>query len=207
MSIETLAPRGRVTTVDLRSGVRVEVITVLWMAAEAAVALVAGVMAGSLLLTAFGLDSVIELISGAVLLRRLQAEANDASLGAVELAERLAAWVTGISLGLLCLYVLAGSIAGLVLAIHPEHSLPGIALSVAAVIAMPVLAWRKRTIAERIQSQALRADAACSMTCAWMAATLLVGLAASALFGWWWADSLAALAFLVWLVPETREAL
>jgi divalent metal cation (Fe/Co/Zn/Cd) transporter len=72
---------------------------------------------------------------------------------------------------------------------------------------MPLLAWRKRTIAARLESAALRGDAACSMTCAYMAATLLVGLVLTAALGWWWADSMAALAFLYWLQGEAREAL
>jgi divalent metal cation (Fe/Co/Zn/Cd) transporter len=72
---------------------------------------------------------------------------------------------------------------------------------------MPVLAWRKRAIAAPLGSAALRGDAACSITCAYMAATLLVELTLNALFGWWWADSLAALGLLVWLVPEAHEAI
>ena len=74
-------------------------------------------------------------------------------------------------------------------------------------VAMPVLAWRKRAIAAPLGSAALRGDAACSITCAYMAGTLLVGLTLTALFGWWWADSLAALGLLLWLVPEAREAI
>jgi divalent metal cation (Fe/Co/Zn/Cd) transporter len=80
-------------------------------------------------------------------------------------------------------------------------------LALVAVVAMPVLAWRKRAIAAPLGSAALRGDAACSITCAYMAGTLLVGLTLTALFGWWWADSLAALGLLVWLVPEAREAI
>jgi len=72
---------------------------------------------------------------------------------------------------------------------------------------MPLLAWRKRRIATKLGSAALRGDAACSITCAYVAATLLAGLLLNAVFGWWWADSLAALALLWWLVPEAREAL
>ena len=80
-------------------------------------------------------------------------------------------------------------------------------LSLIAVAGMPVLARRKRTIAARIGSAALRGDAACSITCAYMAATLLVGLVLTTLVRWWWADSLAALGLLYWLSKEAREAL
>jgi divalent metal cation (Fe/Co/Zn/Cd) transporter len=80
-------------------------------------------------------------------------------------------------------------------------------LAIAAVIVMPLLVRSKRRIASEIGSAALRADAACSLTCAYMAATLLVGLALTTILGWWWADSVAALALLYWIVPEAREAL
>lgn len=74
-------------------------------------------------------------------------------------------------------------------------------------LSLPLLARCKRTIAARIDSAALRGDAACSITCAYMAGTLLVGLALNAAFRWWWVDSIAALALLYWLIPEAREAL
>jgi divalent metal cation (Fe/Co/Zn/Cd) transporter len=177
------------------------------MLVEAAVAIGAGIAAHSVLLLAFGIDSVIELASGAILLWRLATEARGDSLERVEWAERLASWGVGIALVLLCVYVLASGIAGLLVHNQPERSPIGIGLAVAALLVMPLLAQRKRMLAERLSSPALRGDAACSITCAYMAATLLFGLALNALFGWWWADSLAALALLVWLVPEARETL
>jgi divalent metal cation (Fe/Co/Zn/Cd) transporter len=189
------------------SGVRIELITVGWMTIEAVVAIVAGVVARSVLLTAFGLDSVIELVTGAVLLWRLATEARGASLERVERAENRAAWVAGIGLVLLCGYVVATAATGLVVGVRAQESPVGIALAVAALLIMPVLAWRKRVIATQLGSAALRGDAACSMTCAYMAGTLLVGLLLNAAFGWWWADSIAALALLYWLIPEAREAL
>src|SRR5437588_2507124 len=89
----------------IRAGVRVEQITIGWMALEAVVAIGAGLLAHSVLLTAFGLDSVIELITGGVLLWRLSTEARGGALERVERAENRAAWVTGIALLLLCLYI------------------------------------------------------------------------------------------------------
>ena len=191
----------------IRAGVRVEQITVGWMALEAAVAIGAGVLAHSVLLTAFGLDSVIELITGGVLLWRLSTEARGGTLERVERAENRAAWVTGIALLLLCLYIVAS--AGVSLWTHrqPESAPVGIALALVALVGMPLLARRKRAIATRIDSAALRGDAACSITCAYMAGTLLVGLVLTAVLGWWWADSVAALALLYWLQREAREAL
>ncbi len=192
---------------DVRSGVRVEVITVVWMVAEAVAALTAGMIAHSLLLVAFGLDSVIELVTAGVLLWRLMTEVRESSLDRVEHAENRAAWITGMSLALLCGYVVVSAVAGLVFHHEADRSPVGLALALGAMIVMPVLAWQKRNIAAGIESAAFRADAACSMTCAYMAATLLIGLGLNTLFGWWWAEHLASLAFLFWLVRETREAL
>lgn len=193
--------------VAARAGVRIEQITLVWMTLEALIAIGSGILARSLLLTAFGIDSVIELITGGILLWRLSAEARGGSLERVERAENRAAWVTGIALVLLCLYIIASAGAGLLLHNRPETSPVGIALALVAVAGMPLLARRKRAIAARLGSAALRGDAACSLTCAYMAVTLLAGLVLTAAFGWWWADSVAALAFLYWLQREAREAL
>ncbi len=192
---------------QVRAGVRVEMVTVVWMVIEAVVAIGAGVLAASVLLTAFGIDSVIELVTGGALLWRLATEARGGDLARVERAENRAAWVTGIGLVALCLYVVASVAFGLLTHSKPEGSPVGIGLSIAALVIMPILAWRKRTIAARIDSAALRGDAACSLTCAYMAGALLVGLALNAAFQWWWADSVAALGLLYWLIPEAREAL
>jgi divalent metal cation (Fe/Co/Zn/Cd) transporter len=192
---------------DLQAGVRIEIVTVVWMTVEALIAIAAGILARSVLLTAFGFDSVIELVSGGALLWRLATEARGRSLARVERAENRAAWIAGIGLVLLCVYVVATSALSLWSYNHPDRSLVGIGLAMVALVLMPVLVWQKRRIAARINSPALRADAACSLTCAYMAATLLVGLALTALFGWWWTDALAALALLYWIVPEAREAL
>jgi divalent metal cation (Fe/Co/Zn/Cd) transporter len=187
--------------------VRIEIFTLIWMIVEAVVSVVAGVVAGSLLLTAFGIDSVIELISGAILLWRLSVEARGGNAERVERAEGRAAWVVAAALALLCLYVLASAIYGLVARAKPESSPVGIAVSAAAVVVMPWLAWTKRRLAVRLDSGALRGDAASSLTCGYMAATVLVGLVLNALLGWWWAEDAAALVFLFWLAGETREAL
>jgi divalent metal cation (Fe/Co/Zn/Cd) transporter len=201
MSIE--ASRAK----DVRSGVQLEVFTVIWMVVEAVVSLGAGILAGSALLTAFGLDSVIELVSGAILLWRLLVEARGGDAERVEQAEHRAAWVVFISLALLCVYVLVTAVYGLITKAQPEGSLTGIAIAAAAVLVMPFLAFSKRRLATRLDSGALRGDADSSLTCAYMAATVLVGLLANALFHWWWAEDVAALVFLFWLVQETREVL
>jgi hypothetical protein len=127
-----------------RAGVRIEQITIGWMTIEALVAIGSGLRAHSILLTAFGLDSVIELVTGGVLLWRLSTEAHGASMARVERAENRAAWVTGFGLILLCLYLIVSAGAGLLLQDRPEASPVGIGLALAAVVGMPLLAWRKR---------------------------------------------------------------
>lgn len=116
-------------------------------------------------------------------------------------------WVVSVALALLCLYVLVTAILGLVLRSHPEGSPLGIAISAAAVLVMPWLWFTKRRIATRISSGALGGDAASSLTCGYMAGAVLVGVLLNALFHWWWAEDVAALVFLFFLIAETREAL
>ena len=191
---------------EIRSGVRIEVITIIWMVIEMAVSIGAGIAARSILLAAFGIDSLIELISGSVLLWRFMVESRGGSLEKVELAEHRSAWIVAITLGLLCVYVLISSVFGLVTRSRPESSMIGIGVSALAVLIMPYLAVTKRRIAKHIHSDAMAGDAINSITCAGMAGTVLVGLALNALFGWWWIEYLAALVFLAWLVRETVEA-
>lgn len=189
-----------------QAGVRIEQLTVGWMIVEAILSIGAGIVARSLLLVAFGLDSVIEVVSGGILLWRLSVQARGASLTQVEGAERRAAWIVALSLMVLVLYIVVSAGLGLLTQAKPDTSVVGLVVATTAVIGMPFLARRKRQIATQLNSAALRGDAACSLTCAAMAAALFVGLAVNALFGWWWADSVAAAAFLIWLVPEARHA-
>ncbi|HEX7592814.1 MAG TPA: cation transporter [Anaerolineae bacterium] len=203
--METARPPGRPAA--LQTGIRIEIVTLIWMTVEAAVALAAGAMAGSILLIAFGADSVIELISGVVLLWRFSIESRGSDAARIERVERRATWVSATLLALLCLYVAITVAVGLVWRVEPESSFSGILVSVGAIIIMPLLARTKRGVNTRLASAALRADIAESITCAYMAATVLFGLALNAALGWWWAEYVAAIVFLYWLFGETREAL
>ena len=191
---------------EIRSGIQIEVITILWMAIEMVVAIGAGIAARSILLTAFGIDSLIELISGGILLWRLLIESRGDDLESVERAEHRAAWIVAITLALLCAYVLLSSAFGLITHSKPESSIIGIGVSATAILIMPYLAVTKRRIAKRIKSDALAGDATNSITCAYMAGTVLVGLGLNFLFGWWWIEYIAVLVFLIWLGHETMEA-
>jgi divalent metal cation (Fe/Co/Zn/Cd) transporter len=184
----------------LIKGIQIETISIVWMVIEAIVSIGAGIAACSALLTAFGIDSVIELVTAGALIWRLYKEVGNNDIQEVAKAERVAHWVVAIALALLCLYVLGTSLYGLVGHIQPENSIPGIGISLLAVIGMPFLAWQKKRIAKEINSPALAGDAACSIVCAYMAGTVLVGLVPNYLFRWWWAEHVAGLLFLLLVI-------
>jgi divalent metal cation (Fe/Co/Zn/Cd) transporter len=190
----------------VRIGVRLEVLTVAWMVAEAALAIGAGIAARSVLLTAFGFDSVIELLSGVTLLWRLTSEQKATSSRGLERVERQATWISAVLLALLCAYVLLLGAAGLIARLEPERSGLGVAVSAVAAVVMPILAWRKRVANRTIRSRALRADSAETLTCAYMAAATLVGAALNLVLGWWSAEYLAAFVLLIFLIREAKEA-
>jgi divalent metal cation (Fe/Co/Zn/Cd) transporter len=185
----------------IRQGRRLEYFTVGWNLIEAAVALGAGLLASSIALIGFGIDSLIETSSGAILLWRLQ-EGEEG-----EKRERMALKLVGISLLALAAYVAIDATKGLIMREPPEKSLIGIILASISLIVMPLLAWGKRRVATKLNSQALIADSHQTDICAYLSAILLAGLGLNALFGWWWADPLAGLAMVPIIVKEGLEAL
>jgi divalent metal cation (Fe/Co/Zn/Cd) transporter len=192
---------------DLRLGVVIETVTIIWMLAEAVVALVAGFIARSASLESFGLDSVIELVGGGVLLWRLLAEQSGAAGDALDATERRASRIVGWALYALAAYIVLDVMFSLLLRARPDENWAGLGLAIAAALVMPIL-WRvKLRVARRIGSAALHADAACSATCAYMALVLLLGLVLTRATGWWWADALASLGLLYFVVREGHEAL
>lgn len=192
---------------QLRLGVWIEIFTVSWMTIEATIAIVTGYATHSVSLQGFGIDSIIELIAGTVLLWRLLIEQRAGAVEVVERAERRASWITALSLFGLAIYIVGDSAFTLLTHSRPQASWWGIGLALAAAIIMPLLWQAKLRVAKRIGSPALKADAACSVTCAYMSLTLLTGLLLNRFFGWWWADPLAALALVYFIVREGREAL
>jgi divalent metal cation (Fe/Co/Zn/Cd) transporter len=206
-SFETASPMAYSRARQIRLGVWIEALSLVWMVVEASIAITAGLLAHSVSLEGFGFDSIVELVAGGVLLWRLLREQRGASLASVERAERRAAWITAISLFALALYIVASSGFALITRSHPQVSWWGVGLAIAAAIIMPLLWQGKLRVACHIGSAALKADAVCSVTCAYMSFTLLVGLLLNTLFGLWWADSLAALALVYFIAREGREAL
>jgi len=181
------------------------------MTVEGAAALLLGWASKSLLLEAFGIDSLIELFSGGVLLWRLRAETSGAATSEhVEAVERRAAKWVGYSLYALVAYVAFNSGYGLFIAkrITDTHeSAWGILIGVVAKVGMPILAGYKLRVAARLNSRALRADAVESIVCGYLAIVLMVGLAATRILGWWWLDSVAALVLIPFIIKEARAAI
>ena len=196
---------------DVRFALLLTYITIGWMTIEGAASLLLGWASKSLLLEAFGIDSVIELFSAAVLLWRLRVEASStATSERVNLVERRASRYVGYSLYVLVVYVVLNSGYGLFIAkrITDTHeSIWGILIGLVAKIGMPILAGYKLKVAARLNSRALRADAIESITCGYLSIVLMIGLAATWWLGWWWLDSVAALALIPFLIKEARVAI
>ena len=159
-----------------------------WHAVEAAVAIGAGVVAGSVALVGFGADSLIEMLAGATLLWRFAA-----SRVGSHAAEHGARRTIGASFFVVAAYVAADATRQLVVADHPLASWVGIGLAAVAAVTMPPLAIAKGRNAERLHSPAAKGEGRQNMLCAYLAVALLVGLLANAALSWWWADPVAAL--------------
>jgi len=196
---------------DVRRALLLTYITIGWMTIEGAAALWLGWASKSLLLEAFGIDSIIELFSAAVLLWRLRVEASGvATVEHVDAVERRAARLVGYSLYVLVVYVVLNSGYGLFIAkrITDTHeSVWGILIGAVAKVGMPILAAYKLKVAARLNSRALRADAVESITCGYLSIVLMIGLAATRLLGWWWLDSVAALALIPFITKEAHAAI
>src|SRR5213078_3470845 len=188
----------------LRRGVALEGVTVGYNALEGVIAIAAGLAAGSVALTGFGIDSIIEVTSGVVLWWRLRAELGSRELGPT--AEARAARWAGVLLLALAVYIMAESGRRLLTGDRPGESVVGIVVTALSLIVMPLLARAKLRLAASLESRALRADAHETIVCAWLSATTLLGLGLNAMLGWWWADPLAALAMLPLIVREGIEA-
>jgi divalent metal cation (Fe/Co/Zn/Cd) transporter len=186
-----------------RQALRLEYLTIAWNVAEAVIAILAGWRAGSIALLGFGLDSLIEVTSAVALVQRLRVHGDpDKELQ----AERRALRIVGFTFFALAVYVAfqAGSI--LVRRTAPQESIVGIALAGVSVVVMPWLGFAKKKLAHQIGSRALEADATETLICSYLSLTLFVGLGANALWGWWWADPIAALAIVGFAVHEGMEA-
>lgn len=188
---------------DLRRAYRLEYLTIGWNACEAAASITLGVLAGSLALTAFGLDSVIEVFAAVVVLIELRSHHEHAEGAAEQVFLRL----IGASFILLALYVAVAAIYDLLSKARPEESIPGIVLTAVSLATMWLLADAKHREGHRIKSLPLIADSRETRLCSNLSAVTLAGLSLNAAFGWWWADPLAALAIGGFALAEAYETI
>lgn len=180
--------------------------TIVYNAAEGVIAVWFGEKAGSTSLVAFGIDSGIECAASAVLLWRTAVQMRGADEERTEAAERRARRFIGLTFFALSVYVAVEAALTLWSRNAPETSPVGIVLTILSILVMPVLSWLKLQTARRIGSRALVAEAKETVACSWLSAITLGGLGLNATLGWWWADPVAGLAMVPWLVREGREA-
>lgn len=200
VSTRSLSPPA--TRADyLQRGRWLEYLTLAWNSLEAVVAVASGILAGSTALVGFGIDSIIESLSGAVLLWRL----NEPEEG--QDREALALRLVGLSFLALAAWVGWEALESLLAAEAPAESWVGIVLASLSLVVMPILARAKRKVAAGLGSSALHADSRQTDLCAYLSAILLAGLGLNALFGWWWADPVAALAMVPIIGREGVNAL
>jgi divalent metal cation (Fe/Co/Zn/Cd) transporter len=188
----------------IRRGQRLEYWTIAWNSLEGLAALISGLLAGSIALVGFGLDSLIEVVSGAALLWRLHHDADEQKRAA---AERIALRIVGSCFIALSLYITYDSLHSLISRKPPEHSIAGIAVAIASLVVMPLLARAKRGVAQQLGSAALQADAKQADFCMYLAAIVLGGLVLNLWLGWWWADPLAALTMVTIIAREGWSSL
>jgi cation diffusion facilitator family transporter len=184
-----------------------ERLTIAWNVVEAVIAIGAGWLAGSIALVGFGLDSVIETIAALALYRRLRAEQAGAIKEETEAHERRALFIVGVTFFLLSGYIAFEAASTLWTEEPPEVSRAGMILAVVSLVVMPALAIAKHRAGKALSSRALVADAKETFVCSYLSLTLLAGLGLNSLFGWWWADPVAALAMLPLVIHEGWEAI
>jgi Predicted Co/Zn/Cd cation transporters len=191
----------------LARGLRLEYLTVGWNLLEGLVSIGAALASGSVALLGFGVDSFVESVSGLVLIWRLRAEQRgELDEAAVERVEHRAERLVAISLLLLGAYILVDAAWSLVNADRPSASPVGIVVTALSLGVMGFLARAKRTTGEALGSRALIIDAFQTTTCLRLSVTTLIGLAANALLGWWWADPVAAIVIALLVLLEAIEA-
>jgi divalent metal cation (Fe/Co/Zn/Cd) transporter len=192
---------GAARAYDTQKGRRLEYLTLGWNLIEAGVAVAAGVVAGSIALIGFGVDSLIESLSGGILLWRLQLHEAD------ERRELIATKLVGVSFFVLAAYVAFDAAKTVIMREEPHVSAVGIVLACASLAVMPLLARAKRRVAARLDSRSLEADSRQTDLCAYLSAILLGGLALNAFFGWWWADPVAGFVMVPIIAREGIETL
>jgi len=185
-------------------GLYLEYLTVGYNILEAGASIAFGSVAGSIALIGFGIDSIMESLSGLVLIWRLR-QHGKISEEAEERVEKKAARFVAITFLLLGLYVMFESIKKLIIKEVPDPSLPGIVIAIFSIIFMPILTWQKYRTGQKINSRALVADSKETLVCAFLSLALLAGLSANYFFGFWQADPIVGLVIVAFLFFEGWE--
>jgi divalent metal cation (Fe/Co/Zn/Cd) transporter len=188
----------------VRHGRRLEYFTIGWNALEGLVAVIAGAIAGSVSLIGFGIDSIIEVTSGSVLLWRMSV---DADVHRRERHERRALQIVGACFLCVAVYITYESATDWWSKRAPEHSIPGILLACVSLVVMPLLSRAKRRVGQALGSAAMHADAKQTEFCTYLSAILLAGLLLNAIFGLWWADPVAGFIMVPIITREGIEGL
>lgn len=188
----------------VQRGRKLEYFTVAYNFAEGLISIIAGLVAGSVSLVGFGLDSLIEVTSGSALLWRLHHDWNESRREALE---RMTLRIVGWCFLALAVYVAFESGWALVQHEKPERSIPGIVVATVSVVVMPLLARAKRQVAEGIRSVAMKADSRQADFCTYLSAILLGGLLLNAVLGWWWADPVAGLVMVPIIAKEGVDSI
>ena len=184
-------------------GKRLEYFTIAWNCLEGLVAVVAGAIAGSISLVGFGIDSFIEVTSGATLLWRMAVDSEEQTR---ERNERLSLRIVGTCFLGLSTYIAYESISDLIGGKAPERSVAGIILAALSLIAMPILSRAKKKVGKKLGSAAMNADARQTDFCVYLSGILLAGLLLNAMLGWWWADPVAAIIMVPIIAKEGINA-
>ena len=188
-----------------KKGLFLEYITVGYNVLEAIASIVFGSIAGSVALVGFGLDSVVESLSGLILIWRLRQHGKITAADEERIEKRARKFVAA-TFFILGSYILYVSVEKLAVSEIPEPSLPGIVIAILSIIIMPVLTWQKYKTGKKINSRALMADARETLACAFLSVALLLGLGANYLFGFWQADPTVGLIIVAFLFREGWEA-
>jgi divalent metal cation (Fe/Co/Zn/Cd) transporter len=194
MRTTTLAPEE--ARAHTQAGRKIEYLSIAWTTLEAVAGIIAGVLAGSVVIIGFGVDSAIEVASSVVLLWRLSDHAH------AEEREKVAHRLVDVGFLALAAYISFNALHDLITHEPPRVSNFGIVYAAACIVVMPLLARAKRRVAADLDSDALHADSHQSDICGYLSVILLVGLGLNALFGWWWADPVAALCMLPIIIKE-----
>ncbi len=190
---------------DFKKALKLEYFTILYSIVEAVFSIFAGTVSGSVALVSFGVDSIAESMSGIVLVWRLRRQPYISSEKEERRIEKKAQYLVGASFFLLALYVLYETVNMLITSAVPQPSPLGMIIAVIALITMPLIAYKKHELGDKLEIESLKADAKETLVCSLLSLALLLGLTANYLWGLWQLDPVVSLMIVVFLIKEGRE--